>query len=141
MGQRVTGFTLLELMVVLLILGLGAALATPALVKLADKLGERNERDQLAQFLQNLPVAVMNSGQTYRIDATEGYVTLDSATTNSPLAPPETNEGYPRIWVPRDLEYRPNGACTGGTVHWELSGGRRFSQTLEAPLCRPRSDT
>tara|TARA_R100000306_G_scaffold62419_1_gene69907 strand:+ start:3507 stop:3932 length:426 start_codon:yes stop_codon:yes gene_type:complete len=140
MGQRVTGFTLLELMVVLVILGLGAALATPALVRLADKLGERNERDELAQYLQNLPVAVMNRGQAFRIEATQGYVTLNSVTEGSPLAPPETSEGYPRVWVPRDLEYRPNGACTGGIVHWELSGGRRFSHRLAAPLCRPRSE-
>ncbi|PVY79071.1 general secretion pathway protein G [Tamilnaduibacter salinus] len=141
MGQRIAGFTLLELMVVLLILALGAAVATPAVMRLADKLGERNERDQLALYLQNLPVAVMNRGQGFSLESTQGYIPLRNAAASSPLPLPDLGEGYPRIWVPDDVEYRPNGACTGGVIHWELSGGKRFSHALEAPLCRPRSET
>ena len=60
--HRNQGFTLLELMVVLLILGLGAAVATPALVRLADALAERNQQDQVVMLLQNLPVGVMKQG-------------------------------------------------------------------------------
>ncbi|MEQ5833664.1 type II secretion system protein [Marinobacter sp. NFXS9] len=132
------GFTLLELMVVLLILALGAAVATPSLMRLADRLGERNERDALSQYLQDLPVAVMKAGEHFTLDATDGYVVLPRAFHGSPVPLPEVDEGYPRVWIPQTIEYRPNGACTGGNIHWELGEGRRFSQILSAPVCRPQ---
>lgn len=133
------GFTLLELLVVLVILGLGAAVATPSLVRLADKLDDRNKEDQLTLYLQGLPVAVMKRGGRFVLPATEGYVSLRNTVQNSPVLLPEGNSGYPRIWVPKQIEYRPNGACTGGTIYWELSGGERFTHELKAPVCRPRN--
>lgn len=140
-GRSIRGFTLLELMVVLVVLALGATMATPALMRLADRLGERNQEDQLSLFLQNLPVAVMNRGSEYVIEATGGYVALDNVLGQAPVPLPEFSGDTPRIWIPHDIRYRPNGACTGGTMYWELGSGQRITHELEAPLCRPRSDT
>lgn len=140
MRSSSTGFTLLELLVVLVVLGLAAAVATPSLVRLVDRLGERNEQDQLSLYLQNLPVAVMRQGGSYQIIATPGYVPAQQVLGNSPVElTPEA--GQLRIWVPDSIHYRANGACSGGVVHWESSAGRRQVWQLDAPLCRPRIET
>jgi len=137
MGQRVTGFTLLELMVVLLILALGAAVATPAVMRMVDSLSEREERDALATYLGKLPVVAMNTGQTFTLPRTRGYVAARSGLGDLPGGGPAGNASYPKVWVPDDIEFRPNGACSGGIVHWELESGQRFSQLMNAPLCQP----
>lgn len=138
MRRPMRGFTLLELLVVLVVLGLAAAVATPSLVRLVDRLGERNEQDQLSLYLQNLPVAVMRQGGEYRVPATAGYVPAREALAGSPVELPPSAAERLLIWVPGVIHYRPNGACTGGTLYWELNGGRRVTHQLDAPLCRPR---
>lgn len=140
MGQRVAGFTLLELMVVLVILALGAAVATPAVMRLVDSLSEREERDALAIYLGQLPVAVMNAGEAFTLPRTSGYVAARSGLSDLPGGVPAGSGNYPKVWVPEDIDYLPNGACSGGVVHWELEGGQRFSQSLSAPLCQPEAD-
>lgn len=131
------GFTLLELMVVLLVLGVAAAIATPSLVRLVDRLGERSEQDRLSLYLQNLPVAVMRQGGSYRLAPSSGYVPARELLGNAPAVLPEEAEGL-LVWVPAAIEYRSNGACTGGILYQQLSGGRRLTYRLDAPLCRPR---
>ena len=136
--HRNQGFTLLELMVVLLILGLGAAVATPALVRLADALAERNQQDQIVMLLQNLPVGVMKQGGAFSLPSTSGFVPYQEVFQGAPASLPREDAGSMRVWVPSEIEYRANGACTGGAIHLELEAGKRVTYQLAPPLCRPR---
>lgn len=142
MGQRVTGFTLLELMVVLLILALGAAVATPAVMRLVESVGRQNQIDQAMLVLQSLPVAAMRQNQSLELPQTSGYQPAAELLNNTGGGlqwPAETEaalEGF-RVWLPGAITYRANGACTGGDTHWELDGGFKLTLTLKAPVCRP----
>lgn len=146
MRQRSKGFTLLELMVVLLILGLGAAVATPAVMRLVESVGRQNQIDQVMLVMQGLPIAAMKQNQSLVLPQTSGYQPasqLFDGSGNGMRWPAETEaalqgalEGA-RIWLPGNITYRANGACTGGEAHWELAGGARVTLTLKAPVCRP----
>lgn len=142
MGQRVTGFTLLELMVVLLILALGAAVATPAVMRLVESVGRQNQIDQAMLVFQRLPVAAMRQNRSLELPQTSGYQPASELLTNVDGGlqwPAETEavlEGS-RVWLPGPITYRVNGACTGGDIHWELAGGFKLTLILKAPVCRP----
>lgn len=142
MGQRERGFTLLELLVVLMILALGAAVATPAVMRLVASVGRQNQIDQAMLVLQSLPVTAMRQNRAVELPETSGYSPALAvlAQGNQTIQwPAETQEALRdfRIWLPQPITYRANGACTGGDTYWELAGGFRLLIRLEAPVCRP----
>lgn len=135
------GFTLLEMMVVLVILALGAAVATPALLKLVDSMGRENNRDRVARYLQQLPVNVMRDARALTLAETGGYVPLAEALDRAAVEQLGPELDGARVWIPEPIDYRSNGACTGGSIHWELAGDYRFTLELRPPLCRPQLRT
>lgn len=137
MTARSRGFTLLELLVVLVILALGAAVATPAVVKMVDSLNQKARREAVAIYLESLPLAAMRAGREHRLAATNGYVWVEKALGRDAARQLGEELDGARVWVERPIVYRANGACTGGTLHWQLPSDERFSFELEAPLCRP----
>ena len=136
MNSGLRAFTLLELLVVLVILGLAAAVATPSLTRLVDSLGERDNRDQLMNWLRSVPVTVMRERSPRRLPQTTGFAPAglvlgpDAAETLSNL------DGL-EVWIPRAIDYRLNGACTGGVMHWRLPGKEQITFDLPAPYCQP----
>ena len=143
MGQRVTGFTLLELMVVLVILGLGAAIATPAVMRLVESVSRQNQIDQAMLVLQGLPVAAMKQNRTLELPQTPGYqpaIEVFGKAEQGAQWSSETQAALAelRIWLPGSIKYRANGACTGGDTYWEMADGFKVTLTLTAPVCRPQ---
>lgn len=142
MGQRAAGFTLLELMVVLVILGLGAAVATPAVMRMVESVSRQNQIDQAMLVLQRLPVEAMKQNRTLELAQTPGYqpaIEVFSKAGHGTQWSPETRAALAelRIWLPDSIKYRANGACTGGDTYWEMADGFKVSLTLTAPVCRP----
>lgn len=118
------GFSLLEVLVVLVILGMAAALVVPSLGRTLDRVTEVGERDDVVRRLGLLPAVVRTEGRDREWKAGE------------PLVMPGL--GWPLGWgvsALTDLRVAASGFCSGADVQVRSpSGTRRYR--LDAPDCR-----
>lgn len=118
------GFTLLELLVVLAIMGLAAGLAAPGVLRSIESWQARAELDRLQDQVRGLPAAARATGRALRISG---------ETLGTPAPPLRVEEG----WTLRTDEawtVEANGYCAGGVLH--LTGsGRAWSLTVLPPFC------
>jgi prepilin-type N-terminal cleavage/methylation domain-containing protein len=63
------GFSLLEMLVVLVLMGLAAALVAPSLARTADRAREAGNRDDVRRVLMALPALARQRGHGIRFDA------------------------------------------------------------------------
>lgn len=124
--RRHSGYTLLEMIVVLAVIGLAAALVAPAGFRTIATWRLHTERDAILGQLAALPARALDSGEGLTMPAGE----LPTGTAGIELP-----EGW-RLTLASPLEIRPNGACggAGGTLE---AGGRAFDFELAPPFCRP----
>lgn len=97
MPQR--GFTLLELLVVLVLVGMIAGMVGPRFIDLAERLRHRNEWQTLQQRINGLPMEVQLTGR--------------------PMALQELPWMLPAGWqlkTERPVRYLSNGVCLGGQL-------------------------
>ena len=137
-GRRPSvGFTLLELMVVLTLLGLIAALAAPNLQRLYSSLIRATERDLILDQIAELGREAMLRGRD--------YVLLDTAglSEGSGPVPPLGYEAYPldvplgwHVRLEEPLFVRANGVCLGGALTLHHAESAPFRLELRAPYCR-----
>jgi len=118
------GFSLLEMLVVLVLLGLAAGLVAPSLSRTAERVQAAGDRDEVLRRVQGLPVLARQAGRAFRWDA------------GSVLDPPGTR--WPTGWrvvALTPLELAPNGWCGGALLQAQGPG---LSMRLEAlaPDCR-----
>lgn len=123
------GFTLLEVIVVLAIMGLVAAVATPSVVRGIDSWRRQAQSDSVMDQLRSLPARARASGRA---------IELSDAALASATPPLQVEPGW-SLAVPEPWTVHANGVCDGGTV--ELHQGQRM-QVLQvsAPFCDPRVD-
>lgn len=161
--RHTRGFTLLEVVVVLVIVSMTAALAFPRLSTMAASFTFATERDSFEQTLNGLPYAALRSNSDQILLGTytdagrdtrkqpRGSLgdTLDpSLRTTSLLANarehlPPVNASFvafplPSGWqmeVDQPIYYRGSGFCTGGRVTLFIGRVERIYQ-LRPPLCR-----
>lgn len=116
--ERSAGFTLVELMVVLVIMGLMASVALlavgrpqPSLAKVAEQFGARLVRAQEEAILTNRPVgvAVTATGYAFRTRTAQGWAPLQ----DGPFKPVAWGEGVAAVTG----DFAP-----GGQVNFEASG-------------------
>ncbi len=102
------GFTLLELLVVLLILGLASAVAVPQVGRWLDAAQLRGWRADLRAQIEQYPVAAFLSGEVLVIDAAALQRGLRSA------------PGGASFTLKAPLRYAANGAAEGGEIRVSL---------------------
>lgn len=122
------GYTLIELLIVLVIMGMLMGLTTPRLMQMYDSVTFSLERDDVLFQLEGLPFAVYQRGQGLRL--LEAF----EAEQDSLLSLPEgwrLNENQTT-----DIVYNAMGFCSGGEATFE-KGDRRLLVQFEAPMCRP----
>lgn len=124
--MRTAGFTLLEMIVVLAILGLASALVAPSAVRGIDSWRRQAQMDALLDQIRALPGDARAQGVAIAID--------DAALSGE--APPLRVEGDWTLSVPDAWSVHPNGTCEGGKV---VIGNALGSRTIAvgAPFCDP----
>lgn len=121
------GYTLLELLVVLAILGMVTALAVPPLLRTVEAWQRQADIDAVMEQVRGLPMRARSLGHAIVID------TDSLASGESPLRAPE---GW-TLEVPRPWRVNGNGACEAGELRL-ASQGREVPLVVHAPFCQPR---
>lgn len=102
-GRR-HGFTLLELLVVLVILALGVGLVAPGMARWIERSEDRAWRTDLAAYLESLPVLAYAEGRDLKLDANRLRQAVDGI--------PESVE----LKLPGPLIYTSRGAAQGAEL-------------------------
>lgn len=119
------GFTLLELIVVLALLGLATALVAPAGMRMIDSWRRSTDVDAALNSLAALSVAAQRQGRSFMLEA--GPVPLADL------------EGMPEGWMvvlDTPLHIQANGACADTQGELRATDGYVQRFDLHAPFCR-----
>ncbi|MBT0585046.1 prepilin-type N-terminal cleavage/methylation domain-containing protein [Alteromonas oceanisediminis] len=123
------GYTLLELLIVLLLMGLLMGLTTPRLIQMYESVSFSIERDDVLYQLGSLPFMVYQRGQAFKLLDIEKADSTDVITLPDGwrLESDETS----------NIIYNAFGYCSGGGALF-VKNERQLRVQLEPPMCRPR---
>lgn len=122
-----SGFTLLEILVVLFVLAIIASLAVPRVTAIYDAGEWRLERDEALSRLGSLGFIAFNRGSEIELTRYP-----DPGLKDIPFSLPE---GW-TLTTEVPVYYNFNGICSGGVVTL-FSRGRTLKLELAPPFCRP----
>ncbi len=131
---RIHGYTLLEMIVVLVIMGMATALAGTWLFTVIGTWRANVDRDSVLGEIQHLPIIVREIGAGLTLHALPAPATSGVAAVPARVA---SAVRLPRGWQVRfdpPLRILGNGACRD--AHFVLKGGdRHWGARVEAPFC------
>ncbi len=122
------GFTLIEILVVLVVVGLMAGLALPRLFAMAQRFEWASQREQLRVDVANLGYQAYRNGRSQVLDAA---ARPDAAVLHVP-------PGW-RLEVPAPIRYHFSGVCGGGRLTVFGPDGRIEQWQLAPPFCKPET--
>lgn len=131
------GYTLLELLVVLLIFSFLSALVVPQLTTLYHSLQLAYTRDEIINQIGSLGYQAFQQRQNFKLISYPPLTNLeDTEATKQPILPLKLPAGW-RIETKNPILFQANGVCHGGTVflHYQT---QTFRLILEPPFCQPQ---
>ena len=126
-GSRIAGYTLLEILFVLTLVGLVGSLVIPRVDVLYDRVALSSQREDALNALRSYPGRARSEGVLIDLSDAEGLGMLAES----------LGESW-SITVSQGLRYLPNGFCTGGEVRLTHRAGSTWTYRLEAPYCAPK---
>lgn len=145
-GRFGRGFTLLELIVVLLLMGLVTALAMPNLERLSAGVARKTERDRILDQFAGLGRRAMLQGRSYVVFGSDGAQDAEDADPAGASFPPgherhaiDLPQGWEVLLDP-PLVFRANGVCLGAELTLRHRGVEDVRIDLEPPYCRIDAD-
>ena len=134
------GFTLLELIVVLVVLGAAMALALPNLQNLYDSLVRRSDRDLMLDEIARLGAEAALAGRDMVVWPEEELPPAEDAHLRLTAPGHVRHElDLPPNWrmeLDQPLLLRSNGVCSGARLTLIDAAGRPEVYSLQAPFCR-----
>ncbi len=140
------GFTLLELLVVLVVLSLLTGLAAPRLMAMYDSFHATLERDEVLVQLGKLNYLAFQQGHDFELttypaiqkintesEKTEFEIINKEKTINNFL---ELPKGW-RVHTKMPILFRANGVCSGGLIYLNHQV-QEFRVQLDPPFCQPK---
>jgi prepilin-type N-terminal cleavage/methylation domain-containing protein len=132
------GFSLLELIIALTIMGLLGALAMPSLIRITDRTRFSLDRQDLERQLDQLPQIAVSQGRNLVLTSTptnDGTVLPPTGAEQDPY-PVKVPDGW-RITVDAPIRYRYDGTCSGGKIRVALADSEA-KYVMNPPLCELR---
>ncbi len=149
------GFSLLEMLMVVFIMGLAVAVVAPNFPLLFDRLAFANQRDSFLKEINTLPYDSFSTSQDLvlsesvlgsNLPIADELLINGQVDTNSPdfqipyrssnLKPAELTvpDGW-TIRIPQPIFYRASGFCTGGDIKVSV-GDLEYDYELVSPYCQ-----
>lgn len=130
----ISGYTLLELVVALALMGLLAATVAPRFVTLYESVQFSNEKETIFAELNSLPYQAFMLGSTIELTTYPVKYTKVESNSTIPTIPLHFPENW-RLTTAEPILYRANGTCTGGqlSLHYQQS---QLDFELSPPFCQ-----
>lgn len=131
------GFTLIELAVTLLVLGLASAFVAPAIGRSLDTLRGRAEVSGFTGFLRAAREQAVTRGEAQEVRLDPESRTLVIVGEGSPAIRSSRSFSYllsiqPDPPAARTVRFQPQGLSSGGTFQILAPGARRYVVTVDA---------
>lgn len=122
--RAAAGYTLLEMVVVLAVIGLIMSIAAPPLFKTVERYREKTAMEDVQRQLQRLPVLVARLGRAQTLDDRTPW----------PWGLPPLDLGGWVLKYKTPLVVQANGYCEGASLELQ-HGERRVPFVVTAPFC------
>ena len=135
-SEQPSGFSLLEMVIALAIMGLLGALAMPSLQKITERTGFSLDLQDVERQLDQLPQIAASQGKALVLTSSptaENYLSSSAAPQPYPVKLPS---GW-QITVDAPIQYRYDGTCAGGRLHLATPASQS-DYLMKPPLCELR---